>query len=138
MASEIIEGFRESAKPLKIKLTLERININPWCIIGGIATSLCTRDEIIFPTKVVAGDALILTKPLGIQLATNAPIWLEENSENWKKLSEFISKEEVLETYRKAVKLMTTLNQVAAKMMQKYEAHCATDITGFGKSYFLT
>lgn len=132
VVDEIIEGFRESAKTVKIKLTLEKMNINPWCIIGGIASAVCTRDEIIFPTKAIAGDSLVLTKPLGVQLATNAQIWMEENSENWKKLSEFLSKEEILEAYAKAVKSMTTLNHLGAKLMHKYGAHCATDITGFG------
>lgn len=132
VADEIIEGFRESAKTVKIKLTLERMNINPWCIIGGIATAICTKDEIIFPTKAAVGDALILTKPLGVQLATNAPIWMEENSENWKKLSEFLTKEDILVAQAKAIKYMTTLNYIGAKLMQKYEAHCATDVTGFG------
>jgi selenide,water dikinase len=132
VADEIIEGFREAAKPVKIKLTLERMNINPWCIIGGIASAVCTRDEIIFPTKAIDGDALILTKPLGVQLATNAPIWMEEDSDNWKKLSEFLTKEDILEAYAKAVKSMTTLNHLGAKLMHKYEGHCSTDITGFG------
>lgn len=132
VADKIIEGFRESAETVKIKLTLERMNINPWCIIGGIASAVCIKDEIIFPTKAIAGDSLILTKPLGVQLATNALIWMEENSENWKKLAEFLCKEEILEVYAKAVKSMTTLNHLGAKLMHKFDAHCATDITGFG------
>lgn len=132
VANEIIEGFRESAKPVNVKLTLQSMNINQWCMIGGVASSVCSKDELIFPTKAVAGDALILTKPLGVQLATNAKIWMEEDSDNWKKLSEFLTKEEILEANNTAVKSMTSLNYLGAKLMHKYKAHCATDITGFG------
>lgn len=132
VADEIIEGFRESAKLVNVKLKLQSINVNPWCMIGGVASAVCTKDEIKFPTKAVAGDVLILTKPLGVQLATNAPIWMEEESENWKKLSEFLSKDEILEAHATAIKSMITLNYLGAKLMHKYNAHCATDVTGFG------
>lgn len=132
VADDIVSGFRESSKLIKCRLTIERININPWCMIGGIASSVCKKDEIVFPTKAAAGDILILTKPLGVQLATNAPIWMAEDNENWKKLSQNLSVEDVQEAYQKAVKSMTTLNHIGAKLMQKYKAHCCTDITGFG------
>lgn len=132
VADDIIKGFRESAKTVKCKLTLERININPWCMIGGIASAVCTNNEIVFPTKAVPGDLLILTKPLGVQLATNAPIWMQEDSENWKKLSTHLSPGDIQEAYQKAIKSMTTLNHLGAKLMQKYSAHCSTDVTGFG------
>lgn len=132
VADEIVAGFRESAKLVNVRLTLESMNINPWCMIGGIASAVCSKDEIVFPTKAIAGDVLILTKPLGVQLATNAPIWMAEDSENWKKLSEHLTKEDINEAYVTAIKSMTTLNHLGAKLMQKYDAHCATDVTGFG------
>lgn len=132
VADDILLGFRESAKLIKCRLTIERINYNPWMKIGGIATSVCTKDDIVFPTKAAAGDAIILTKPLGVQLATNAKIWLDENSDNWKKLSEHFSEDDVNECYQTALRMLTTLNYLGAKLMQKYGAHCATDVTGFG------
>lgn len=132
VVSGILSGFKESAQLAKCKLTIESININPWCMIGGIATSICTKEEIIFPTKAQPGDAIILTKPLGVQLATNAPIWMEEDSENWKKLSEHLTRADITEAYEKALKSMAMLNRLAAQLMHKYEAHAATDVTGFG------
>lgn len=128
----IIAGFQKSAQQVNCKVTLDSININPWCIIGGIATSVCTKDELIFPTKAQPGDAIILTKPLGVQLATNAPIWMEEDSDNWKKISEHLTKDDINAAYDKAVDSMITLNQAAAKLMHKHGAHAATDVTGFG------
>lgn len=132
VVSGIFKGFKESAVTAKCKLSIESIGLNPWCIIGGIASSVCTKDEIIMPTKAQPGDVLILTKPLGVQLATNAPIWMEEESDNWKKISEHLTKDDIKEAYEKAVKSMTTLNNVAAELMHKFNAHAATDITGFG------
>lgn len=132
VVSGILKGFKESAAVAKCLVSIESIGLNPWCVIGGIASSVCTRDEIIMPTKAQPGDVLILTKPLGVQLATNAPIWMEEDSDNWKKISEHLTKDDINEAYAKAVKSMTTLNKVAAELMHKFKAHAATDITGFG------
>jgi len=129
---KIVDGFKESARLINCKLSIESINFNPWFLIGGVASSVCTKQEIIFPTKAKSGDSIILTKPLGVQLATNAKIWLDENSENWKKISEHLSQDDIMASYDKAVKSMTMLNVHAAKLMHKYEAHAATDITGFG------
>ena len=132
IVTSIFSGFRKSAKLIKCKLTIDSIGINPWAIIGGIATSICSKNEIIFPTKAQAGDAIILTKPLGVQLASSVLIWMEEDSENWKKISEHLTREDILECYQKSVKSMTMLNKVAAELMHKYKAKAATDITGFG------
>lgn len=43
----IIDGFRESAKLAGIRVSVQNIALNPWCIIGGIATSVCKPNEII-------------------------------------------------------------------------------------------
>lgn len=43
----IIEGFKESAHLANCHLEINSASINPWCIIGGIATSICQKEEII-------------------------------------------------------------------------------------------
>lgn len=81
------------------------------------------------------GDVLVLTKPLGTQLATNAYIWLQSDppSVQWQKLAAAkISTEHIQRAYTDAVASMGRLNRSAAELMHKYRAHCATDITGFG------
>ena len=130
--AEIMSGFKELAAIAQCRLTIESINFNPWCMVGGIASSVCERSEIIMPKNAQPGDVLILTKPLGVQLASNVPNWMEENSDNWKKIREHLTTEELLEAHEKAVKSMTTLNLIAARLMHKYEAHASTDVTGFG------
>jgi selenide,water dikinase len=43
-------------------------SVNPWLIVGGVATSICTKNEMIIPENAVVGDLLVLTKPLGTQV----------------------------------------------------------------------
>ena len=39
--------------------------INPWMMIGGVATSICSQEEYLVPDRAAVGDVLVLTKPLG-------------------------------------------------------------------------
>lgn len=56
-----------------------------------------------------------------------------DQNDNWSKLQAAgITKENVTQSYMKAVDSMVRLNLVGAKLMHKYNAHAATDITGFG------
>lgn len=87
----------------------------------------------IRPINAKPGDVLILTKPLGTQLATNAYIWMKEVSPQWTKLNNaMVTSEQIVFAYDKAVESMTTLNLLGANLMHKYNAHAATDVTGFG------
>lgn len=62
------------------------------------------------------GDALILTKPLGIGIITTAS-----------KLGE-----DKLNAIESAIKVMTTLNRGAAEVVVEVGANAVTDVTGFG------
>lgn len=128
----IIKGFQDAAAEAKSRVKIGSIALNPWCIIGGIATAVCHKSELIMPYYAQVGDCLVLTKPLGTQLATNAFIWMAEDSDNWKKLSEKFSKADIETTYRVALESMSRLNRSGAELMHKFGAHAATDVTGFG------
>lgn len=84
------------------------------------------------PSGAEPGDVLVLTKPLGTQLATNAMVWFQEKSVNWQKLTDTVSDAQIRSAYDSAVASMTFLNKTAAELMHKYKAHAATDVTGFG------
>lgn len=43
----MIKGFMDAAKEAGCSVRIGNVAINPWCIIGGVATSVCTSDEII-------------------------------------------------------------------------------------------
>lgn len=127
----MIKGFRDAAEEGGTSVTGGQTVINPWIIIGGVATVVCQPNDFIMPDSAVPGDVLVLTKPLGTQVAVNAHQWLEL-PDKWNKIKLVISKEEVEQAYQEAMLNMSTLNRTAASLMHKFNAHAATDITGFG------
>lgn len=105
--------------------------VNPWCTIGGVASSICQPNDYIVPDNAVVGDVLVLTKPLGTQVAVNAHQWLDQ-PERWNRIKLVVSEEDVRKAYHRAMDSMARLNRTAARLMHKYNAHGSTDITGFG------
>ena len=83
---------------------------------GLSVTGLVNPSRIFRNTGCCEGDALILTKPLGVGIICAA-----------KRVGEASDK-----AYEKAVRSMTTLNKYAADILKKYEVHACTDVTGFG------
>ncbi|XP_027026573.1 selenide, water dikinase 3 [Tachysurus fulvidraco] len=127
----MMKGFRDAAEEGGTSVTGGQTVVNPWIIIGGVATVVCPPTDFIMPDGAVPGDVLVLTKPLGTQVAVNAHQWLNI-PEKWNKIKLVISKEEVQHAYQEAMLNMATLNRTAAALMHKFNAHAATDITGFG------
>jgi len=128
----LIEGFSDLAKQAGTSVSGGQTVMNPWPIIGGVATSVCRDSDFILPEHAVAGDVLVLTKPLGTQIAVNAFQW-QQKADQWARWAEgVITHEQADEAYRKAVESMTRLNRNGARLMHKYGAHGATDVTGFG------
>ena len=93
--------------------------LNPWYIIGGVASGVCSRDEFIIPDGAVEGDLIVLTKPLGTQIAVNAHQWLDM-PQWWDKIKDIITVEEVNSAYLAAMFSMARLNRTAAGLMHKY------------------
>lgn len=81
----------------------------------------------------MAGDVLVLTKPLGTQIALLAYQWLSvDNPERWNRIKLVVNDEDVHKAYLRSLDSMARLNVVAANLMHKFKAHAATDIGGFG------
>ena len=84
---------------------------------GYAVTGLIDPRRVLTNAGAVAGDALILTKPIGTGVITTAikqgkarPEWVDS-----------------------AVESMTTLNRVASRLVAEHAgAHAMTDVTGFG------
>jgi selenide,water dikinase len=127
----MIKGFRDCATEAGTKITGGETVVNPWCMIGGVATAVCSSSEYIIPDKCNAGDVLVLTKPLGTQIALNCMNWLQ-NPVAWGKVKLVISPEEAKKSYARALDSMSKMNMGAAKLMHKFKAHAATAIGGFG------
>eukprot|EP00002_Diphylleia_rotans_P026657 TRINITY_DN5329_c0_g1_i1.p1 TRINITY_DN5329_c0_g1~~TRINITY_DN5329_c0_g1_i1.p1 ORF type:complete len:306 (-),score=54.61 TRINITY_DN5329_c0_g1_i1:629-1546(-) len=131
VTTEMMRGFNDLAREAGTHVTGGQSVLNPWPIIGGVATAVLREEEFIRPENAVVGDVLILTKALGTQVAVNAHQWLSRPA-NWSKVSSVISVEEAKHAFHLASDSMSRLNRNAAKLMRKYGAHGATDVTGFG------
>ena len=83
---------------------------------GLSVTGLIHPDQVKTNAGAKVGDWLVLTKPLGTGLMSDA----YQNDE--------LSEEELLP----AIEMMSQLNKVASEQMVALDAHGCTDITGFG------
>lgn len=83
---------------------------------GLSVTGFVHPDKIFKNCGARQGDKLILTKPLGTGIV-NTAVKAEMASEE--------AKQEV-------IRVMTTLNKTAKHIVEKYEIHSCTDVTGFG------
>uniref|UniRef100_A0A2K6A488 Selenide, water dikinase 1 n=1 Tax=Mandrillus leucophaeus TaxID=9568 RepID=A0A2K6A488_MANLE len=92
----------------------------------GVSNKMTDR-----PDNAVPGDVLVLTKPLGTQVAVAVHQWLDI-PEKWNKIKLVVTQEDVELAYQEAMMNMARLNRTAAGLMHTFNAHAATDITGFG------
>ncbi|KAL1110405.1 hypothetical protein AAG570_007936 [Ranatra chinensis] len=127
----LIKGFKDAAAEADVKVTGGQTVFNPWTLIGGVASSICFPKEFILPNGAVAGDVLVLTKPIGTQLAVNCYQWLDK-PERWSRINSLVSDDDIHKAYLCAMSNMVRLNRNGARLMHKYNAHAATDVTGFG------
>lgn len=127
----VIQGFSDLCEEAGSSCNGGQTVINPWFIIGGVATAVCHQSDYVNPNQAVAGDVLVLTKPLGTQIAVNAHQWLDD-PKWWEKIEDVVTRDQVVEAYEAAMYSMARLNRTGAKLMLKYGAHGATDVTGFG------
>lgn len=125
----MIQGFNDCCEEAGTKVRGGHTLLNPWPLIGGAATSVTS--EFIPPTKAKVGDKIVLTKPLGTQIAVNMFQWRDLQSKRFTDLPIHLQAS-TDQLYRDACISMATLNRVGAEAMIKFNAHCATDITGFG------
>lgn len=127
----MMKGFQDTAREAGCLVTGGQTVVNPWCTVGGVASTVCPPAAIIMPEGARPGQVLVLTKPLGTQVAVNAHQWLTM-PDRWEKVKGVTSEEEVIACYRAASLSMARLNRRGAQLMHKYGATAATDVTGFG------
>ena len=157
VARWMIAGYAAGARAAGTRVTGGQTLLNPWPLVGGSATALCVSGSpaaaasasgprtlpslqpYIAQDGLVLGDVLVLTKPLGTQIAVNLHQWLRTGHPLWTRVSQSpaaggvgLTPSLAEQTYAQAVGLMMTLNRLAARLMHRHAAHCATDITGFG------
>src|SRR5437763_10327785 len=85
-------------------------------IFGLAVVGTAHPDRVFTNAGAKPGDALVLTKPLGLGIITTAA----KNGEDR------------LGAIGEAIRVMATLNKAAAEVLARYEVHALTDVTGFG------
>jgi len=134
----LMRGFSDAAKDVGVAVTGGQSVRGAWPLIGGAASAVCTSDEYMEPVRAVPGDVVVLTKPLGMQVCVNAHQWAARRDispmfrQRAEMLDKLLPEGVVEETYQKASRQMARMNKIAAELMHKYDAHAATDVTGFG------
>ncbi|EGL20116.1 selenide, water dikinase SelD, partial [Paenibacillus sp. HGF7] len=83
---------------------------------GLAVTGLIHPDRVRTNAGAKPGDKLILTKPIGVGILTTS---IKKDQ---------LSEEEV----QRVTSVMATLNKTAAEVMDGFEVHACTDVTGFG------
>jgi selenide,water dikinase len=116
MLGEILRGGAEKAREAGVVIVGGHSVADDEVKYGMAVTGVIDPRRIVRNVGAQAGDALILTKPLGTGVLMTA------------------FKRAVIadEHYAAAIKCMAALNAGAAAAMLRYAVHAATDITGFG------
>jgi selenide,water dikinase len=138
VTTQLIKGFNDTCAEADTNVTGGQTVLNPWPIIGGTACALCTEDEIIRPTGAAPGDVLVLTKPLGTQVAVNCQEW-SHMVDKVSRITDVISCKKTApaiplplflpyhlfavdvaqQAFAKACESMGRLNRIGAEMMHK-------------------
>lgn len=131
VTAQMIKGFDDQCKLAGTVVSGGQSVRNPWPIIGGVAMTICKKEDILMPINAQLGDVIVLTKPIGTQLAVNAKQWMWDK-EKWAKYAPFCTERAVRRAFHMANQSMMRLNRIGAQLMHKHGAHAATDVTGFG------
>jgi selenide,water dikinase len=112
---EILRGGAEKAAEAGVVVVGGHTVDDPELKYGMSVTGIVDPRRVIRNIGALAGDALVLTKPLGTGILSTA---LKRGA-----LDEA--------GFEVAVRSMATLNKGAAEAMLGYDVHAATDVTGF-------
>jgi selenide, water dikinase len=113
---EILRGGGERAKAAGTVVIGGHTIIDPELKYGMAVTGVIHPERVIRNVGVKAGDALVLTKPLGTGIVTTA---LKRRK---------VSRADL----RAAVASMVTLNKAASAVARAFPVHACSDVTGYG------
>jgi selenide,water dikinase len=114
--TEIIRGGAERARKAGAVVIGGHSIIDAELKYGMAVTGVVHPERVIRNVGVRAGDALVLTKPLGTGIITTA-------------LKRRVAP---AKSVRTAVASMVALNRTASTIMRKFDIHACSDVTGYG------
>jgi len=116
-----MSGFRDCCYAAGTEVRGGQTARNPWVLLGGCATSVLPETNFIMPNSAQAGDVLVLTKPIGTQVAVNLHQWLDIDKNRLENIK--MSHDQIKKCYDEATISMMTLNKNAAALMTKYKGN---------------
>lgn len=114
--AEILEGATWKAAEAGVPIVGGHTIVSEEPIFGLAVVGRVDPRLLITNAGARVGDALVLTKPIGLGLITTAAKRGEDH----------------LSAIGEALEVMTTLNKGAAQVLAGAKAHALTDVTGFG------
>ncbi|MEO3944312.1 selenide, water dikinase SelD [Gorillibacterium sp. CAU 1737] len=114
--SEILRGAADKAKEAGVTLVGGHSIDDKEPKFGMAVTGTVHPDKIRTNAGAQVGDRLILTKPIGVGIMTTS---IKKG---------LLSPDEIA----RVTGVMAALNKTAAEIMEKYDVHACTDVTGFG------
>ncbi|UCB51606.1 MAG: selenide, water dikinase SelD [Candidatus Zixiibacteriota bacterium] len=113
---QILKGAHDKAKEAGIGVLGGHTVEDNEPKFGLVVTGIIDPDRVLTNDRAQPGDAIILTKPIGLGIISTA-------------VKRGMASDELA---KKAVKIMSALNRDAAEAILKVGAHACTDVTGFG------
>ena len=113
---QILKGAQDKANEAGINILGGHTIDDPEPKFGMVVSGIAHPDEILTNSRAQEGDAIILTKPIGLGIIATALKrgMVNKNTENF------------------AIKIMSELNKYAAEIIRKFDVNACTDVTGFG------
>ena len=112
----ILRGARDKAEEAGISIIGGHTVDDTEPKYGLAVTGLVHPDRVLKNTGARPGDAIILTKPLGTGIITTA-------------IKRGLADHDTVDL---VIAVMSTLNRAAAEVLEDFEVHACTDVTGFG------
>lgn len=114
--SEILRGAGDKLREANVTLVGGHSIDDKEPKFGLAVTGIVHPNKVRSNAGAKPGDKLILTKPIGVGILTTSI------------KKDLLTEDEI----KRVTSVMTTLNKTAAEVMENYDVHAATDVTGFG------
>jgi selenide, water dikinase len=114
--AEILRGAADKAAEAGIAIVGGHTIKSEEPIFGLAVVGTIHPQKVLTNAGAQPGDALVLTKPIGLGVISTAA----KNGEDR------------LGAIGRAIEIMATLNKAAAEVLVQFEVHALTDVTGFG------
>lgn len=113
---QILKGAQDKANEAGISILGGHTIDDPEPKFGMVVSGIAHPDEVLTNSRAKEGDAIILTKPIGLGIISTA---LKRGLVN-KNTEDFV------------IKIMSELNKYAADIINNFDINACTDVTGFG------